>query len=50
MKKLVILKFDGNFELGFQVNLEIANEKQRAYLTTTTNLPENISILQILNN
>ncbi|WP_448267427.1 nSTAND1 domain-containing NTPase [Nostoc sp. DSM 114159] len=50
MKKLVILKFDGNFESGFQVNLEIANERQRAYLTTTTNLPENISIPQILNN
>ncbi|MDZ7969368.1 MAG: CHAT domain-containing protein [Nostoc sp. DedSLP03] len=50
MKKLVILKFDGNFESGFQVNLEIANEGQRAYLTTTTKLPENISISQILNN
>ncbi|WP_375476914.1 CHAT domain-containing protein [uncultured Nostoc sp.] len=50
MKKLVILKFDGNFESGFQVNLEIANERQRAYLTTTTNLLENISIPQILNN
>jgi WD40 repeat protein len=50
MKKLVVLKFDGNFELGFQVNLEIANEGQRAYRTTTGNLPENISIPQLLNN
>ncbi|PAX54586.1 nSTAND1 domain-containing NTPase [Brunnivagina elsteri] len=49
MKKLVVLKFDGNFELGFQVNLEIANEGQRAYRTTTGNLPENISIPQLLN-
>jgi hypothetical protein len=39
MKKLVVLKFDGNFELGFQVNLEIANEGQRAYRTTTAKLP-----------
>ncbi|MBE9215402.1 CHAT domain-containing protein [Plectonema cf. radiosum LEGE 06105] len=50
MKKLVILKFDGNFELGFQVNLEIANEGQRAYRTTTAKLPENINIPQLLNN
>ena len=50
MKKLVILKFDGNFESGFQVNVEIANEGQRAYRTTTANLPENISIPQLLNN
>ncbi|MDF5706128.1 MAG: CHAT domain-containing protein [Nostoc sp. S4] len=51
MKKLVILKFDGNFESGFQVNLEIANEEHRAYfISYTTNLPENISTSQILNN
>nr|MBD2205643.1 myosin kinase [Calothrix sp. FACHB-168]MBD2220306.1 myosin kinase [Calothrix sp. FACHB-1219] len=50
MKKLVILKFDGNFESGFQVNLEIANEGQRAYRTTTAKLPENITIPQLLNN
>ncbi|AVH63490.1 nSTAND1 domain-containing NTPase [Nostoc sp. 'Peltigera membranacea cyanobiont' N6] len=50
MKKLVILKFDGNFESGFQVNLEIANEGQRAYRTTTAKLPENIKIPQLLNN
>jgi WD40 repeat protein/energy-coupling factor transporter ATP-binding protein EcfA2 len=50
MKKLVILKFDGNFESGFQVNLEIANEGQRAYRTTTAKLPENINIPQLLNN
>lgn len=50
MKKLVILKFDGNFESGFQVNLEIANEGQRAYRTTTAKLSENIKIPQLLNN
>ncbi|MBD2606491.1 CHAT domain-containing protein [Scytonema hofmannii FACHB-248] len=50
MKKLVVLKFDGNFESGFQVNLEIANEGQRAYRTTTAKLPENIKIPQLLNN
>ncbi len=50
MKKLVILKFDGDFKSGFQVNLEIANEGQRAYRTTTAKLPENITIPQLLNN
>ncbi|MDZ7961444.1 MAG: CHAT domain-containing protein [Aulosira sp. DedQUE10] len=50
MKKLVILKFYGNFESGFQVNLEIANEGQPAYRTTTAKLPENINIPQLLNN
>ncbi|MGB3642548.1 MAG: CHAT domain-containing protein [Rivularia sp. (in: cyanobacteria)] len=49
MKKLVVLKFNGNFESGFQVNLEIANEGQRAYRTTTAKLPENINIPQLLN-
>lgn len=49
MKKLVILKFDGNFELGFQVSLEIANEGQRAYRTRIATLPENIKIPQLLN-
>ncbi|BAZ40306.1 WD-repeat protein [Calothrix sp. NIES-4101] len=49
MKKLVILKFDGNFTSGFQVNLEIANEGERAYRTTTANIPVNITIPQLLN-
>jgi WD40 repeat protein len=50
MKKLVILKFDGNFESGFQVNLEVANDGERAYRTATAKLPENNSIPQLLNN
>ena len=50
MKKLVILKFDGNFESGFQVNLEVANDGERAYRTATAKLPENSSIPQLLNN
>ncbi len=50
MKKLVVLKFYGNFTSGFQVSLEIANEGQGAYETTTANLLENISIPQLLNN
>lgn len=49
MKKLAILKFNGNFESGFQVNLEIANEGERAYRTTIAKLPENINIPQLLN-
>ncbi len=50
MKKLVIFKFDGNFESGFQVNLEVANEGERAYRTIPAKLPPNITIPNLLNN
>ncbi|MEC4818235.1 MAG: CHAT domain-containing protein [Scytonema sp. PMC 1069.18] len=50
MKKLVILKFNGNFDSGFHVNLEVANEGQGAYRTITGQLPENLRIIQLLNN
>ncbi|MBD2413670.1 CHAT domain-containing protein [Nostoc calcicola FACHB-3891] len=53
MKKLVIFKFYGNFESGFEVNLELANESDRAdrttYRTITAKLPQNISIPELLN-
>ena len=48
MKKLVVLKFDGNFESGFQVSLEIANEGERAYRTSTATLPDNLDIPELL--
>jgi WD40 repeat protein/energy-coupling factor transporter ATP-binding protein EcfA2 len=49
MKKLVILKFDGSFETGFQANLEIANDGLRPYRTVAAKLPKNITIPQLLN-
>ncbi|WP_208346304.1 CHAT domain-containing protein, partial [Aetokthonos hydrillicola] len=49
MKKLVILKFDGNINSEIHVNLEIANDGERPYRTITGKLPGNNTIASLLN-
>ncbi|MGI2907547.1 nSTAND1 domain-containing NTPase [Tolypothrix sp. VBCCA 56010] len=49
MKKLVILKFDGNINSELHVTLEIANDGERAYRTITGKLPGNNTITPLLN-
>jgi uncharacterized protein YjbI with pentapeptide repeats len=44
MKKVVILKFLGDFASGFQVTVDICNEGQPPYQTVTGRLPENTTI------
>ncbi|MEC4815990.1 MAG: CHAT domain-containing protein, partial [Scytonema sp. PMC 1069.18] len=48
MKKLVILKFDGNLDSELHVTLEIANDGERAYRTITGKLPGNTTITPLL--
>ncbi|MBW4628105.1 MAG: CHAT domain-containing protein [Brasilonema octagenarum HA4186-MV1] len=49
MKKLVILKFDGNIDSEFHVTLEIANDGETPHLIITGKLPGNNTITQLLN-
>ena len=48
MTKLVILKFNGNFESGFQVSLEIGQEGQAADLGCQGTLPPALKLSQYL--
>ncbi|WP_238360925.1 CHAT domain-containing protein [Iningainema tapete] len=49
MKKLVILKFDGNIDSELHVTLEIGNDGERPYQTITGKLPGNNTITPLLN-
>ncbi|MBW4600165.1 MAG: CHAT domain-containing protein [Calothrix sp. FI2-JRJ7] len=48
MQKLILIKFSGDFDTGFNVNLEIANEAERAYRTVTAKLPANMTLKSLL--
>ncbi|BDA66325.1 hypothetical protein CAL7716_004910 [Calothrix sp. PCC 7716] len=49
MKKMIILKFDGDSGTDFNVSLEIANEGERAYRMVTAKLPANTALFSLLN-
>ena len=49
MRKLVVLKLDGNLDLGVKATLEIGLENQRPFAEANGQLPSNLSIVAAIN-